>query len=65
MFEKFKLLFFTKKNPADTLKIKYLEDPTAIAFDGFYIIGDGLLRGPYKREKDAKGVLTRIRKAHA
>lgn len=64
MFERLKALFFPNKKQASSLKIKYLDDPMAIELDGYYVVGDGVLRGPYKREKDAKGVRTRIIKAH-
>lgn len=58
----------SKKNPVDNFKIKYvtLHGPNE-ALSGWYIVkyeDEILYAGPYKREKDAKGQLTRLRKGY-
>jgi hypothetical protein len=53
-----------KKNPVETMTISYLQAGHP-EFDGWYIDKDGIpYAGPYKREKDAKGQLTRLRKGY-
>ncbi len=55
-----------KKSPVETMEIKYLSGNELLAgADGWYIVkGIEAYAGPYKRERDAKGQLTRLRKGY-
>lgn len=56
------------KSPVETYKVLFLSDPEEDDFDssGWYIVKNDseLYAGPYKRERDAKGQLTRLRKGY-
>lgn len=66
MFQKIREFFgYGKKSPVETkMTISYLHvDHPEV--DGWYIDLDGVpYAGPYGREKDAKGQLTRLRKGY-
>lgn len=60
-------LFRGGKSPVDTMEVRNIEliEPNQ-HLSGWYIVMDGnlLYAGPYAREKDAKGQLTRLRKGY-
>lgn len=47
------------------MTIDFIVDDYALESNGFYIVKNGkLYAGPYARQKDAKGQLTRLRKGY-
>lgn len=58
-------LFRGSKNPVETMRVvQNLSDPSGLE-NGWYIALDNEpYAGPYKRERDAKGQLTRLKKGY-
>lgn len=55
----------SKKSPVEEMTIDFIVDDYALESNGFYIVKNGkLYAGPYARQKDAKGQLTRLRKGY-
>lgn len=54
-----------KKNVASVMEIRHAYNENYPESNGWYLMEENVaFAGPYKREQDAKGVLTRLRNKH-
>lgn len=65
MITKIKEFFGSKKSPVEEMTIRHAFNENYPDANGWYIFkGIEAYAGPYAREKDAKGQLTRLRKGY-
>lgn len=68
MLEKLRSWFSSKKSPVESMKVEQLprlnEDGVFVEGEYYILLNGAPYAGPYKREQDAKGQLTRLRKGY-